>query len=236
MSLFCQKGQVVIPQLSGVTETDGVATGSTQTDIVAVHTPQMESGPGIPFPYQRASPSTRPSSLPILHSHPSTAPHNPCTVPESDAPQELKQFAMSLVDGVLRTVAEQGGETDTKTGKGNGTPLGQGEVKFSVKENEDNAGGSREAMTENGCIPNVESGQDSCEINEGVGNGNSAFEEVIRESGVAAEDTQKSSVSQDENNSCVIISTEPPSTPSSSFEQLDSPNNNQRPIGGNVIQ
>lgn len=236
MSLFCQKGQVVIPQLSSETETDGVATGSTQTDIVAVHTPQMESGPGIPFPYQRTSPSTRPSSLPILQSHPSTASHNPCTALESDAPQELKQFAMSLVDGVLRTVAEKGGETETKTCKGDDTPSDQGKVKFSVKGNEDNAGGSREDMTKNGCILNVESGQDGCEINEGVANGNSAFEEGTRESGVDAEDTQKSSVSQDENNSCVIISTEPPSTPSSPFEQLDSPNNNQRPIEGNVIQ
>lgn len=230
MSLFCQKGQ-----LSSETEMDGLATGSTQTDIIAVHTPQMESGPGIPFPYQRASPSTRPSSLPILQSHPSTASHNPSTVPESDASKELKQFAMSLVDGVLRTVAEQGGETETKTDKGNGTPLDHGNVKVSLKENEDVAGGSRENMTRN-CLPNVENGQGSCENNEGAGNGNSAFEVGIRETGVDAEDTQKIGISQDQNNSCVVISTEPPSTPSSPFEQLDSPNNNQHPIEGNVVQ
>ncbi|XP_021924438.1 centrosomal protein of 97 kDa isoform X2 [Zootermopsis nevadensis] len=235
MSLFCQKGQVIIPQLSNETEIDGVATGSTQTDIIAVHTPQMESGPGIPFPYQRASPSTRPSSLPILQSHPSTAPHNLCSALESDASQELKQFAMSLVDGVLRTVAEQGGETETKTDKRNGTPLGEGEVKFSVKENEDNACGSRE-MTENGCIQNIENDRDGCDVNEGVGTGNSASEENIRESCVDAEDDHKGGVSQDVNSSCMIISTEPPSTPGSPFEQLDSPNNNQHPIKGNVIE
>lgn len=233
MSLFCQKGQVVIPQLTSEAEADDVVTGSTQTDIVAVHTPQMESGPSMPFPYQRAAPSTRPSSLPISQSRLPPALRN-TSAPESDAPQELQQFATSLVDGVLRTVAEQGGETETEIDKRNYTSSDQGEVNFSVEQNQNDADGSREDTTEDGCDTAVENGQEDHEINEGVRNGNSAFDEGSRETAVDAEDTQKSVVSQDENNSCVMIITEPPSTPSSPFEQLDSPNNNQRPIEGNV--
>lgn len=226
MSHFCQKGQ-----LTSETEADS----STQTDIVAVHTPQTESGPGMPFPYQRVAPSSRPSSLPILQSRPPSASRN-TTVPEPDAPQELKQFATSLVDGVLRTVAEQGGETESKTDKGNGSPSNNGEVHVSMKENENGAGISREFITEDGCITVGENGHDICKVNEYMVNGNSASEEGSRQTSVDTEDAQKHGTSQVENNSCVLITTEPPSTPSSPFEQLDSPNNNQRPIEGNGIQ
>jgi hypothetical protein len=218
MSLFCQKGQA--------SEAGGGVSGSTQTDIIAVHTPQMESGPSVPFPYQRAAPSTRPSSLPILQSRTPPAPRNPSAA-EPDAPQELRQYATSLVDGVLRTVAEQGGETDAETDASSD----QGEVNFSVKQNANEADCSREDMTED-----VENGQEDREMNEGTENGHSASDEGSGQTAVDAEDTQKTVVSQDENHSCVKITTEPPSTPSSPFEQLDSPNNNHPPIERNAVQ
>lgn len=227
MSQFCQKGQL---------PSEIEAHSSTQTDIVAVHTPQMESGPGMPFPYQRVSPSTRPSSLPILQSRPPSASRNPSALPEADAPQELKQFATSLVDGVLRTVAEQGGETETETDQGNDGPSNIGEVCVSMKENENGAGFSREFIAEDGCMTVGENGLDICKVNECVVNRNSAFEEGSRPTSVDTEDAQKHGTHQVENNSCVMITTEPPSTPSSPFEQLDSPNNNQRPVEGNGIQ
>ncbi|KAJ9599560.1 hypothetical protein L9F63_009958, partial [Diploptera punctata] len=97
MSMFCQRGlhaEDAEVDVNGLT----ITTGSTQTDIIAVHTPQLES---VPFPYQRSFPSARPSSLPISQSRPTCS-----RSAEPDAPQELKQFATSLVDGVLRTVAE----------------------------------------------------------------------------------------------------------------------------------
>jgi hypothetical protein len=227
MSQFCQKGQ-----LTNETE----AESSTQTDIVAVHTPQMESGPGVPFPYQRVAPSARPSSLPILQTRPPLASRNPSAVPEPDAPQELKQFATSLVDSVLRTVAEQGGETEAETDKGNGPPSNKGEVYVSKKENENGAGFSKEFMMEDGCITVGENGQEIFKVNECMVNGNSAFEEVSGQTFLDAEDAQKRGTSQVGNSSCVMITTEPPSTPSTPFEQLDSPNNNQHPNEGNGIQ
>lgn len=227
MSQFCQKGQL---------PSDTEAHSSTQTDIVAVHTPQMESGPGMPFPYQRVSPSARPSSLPILQSRLPSTSRNPSAVPESDAPQELKQFATSLVDGVLRTVAEHGGETETETDQGNGGPSNVCEVHVSMKENENGAGFCREFITEDGCVTVGEDGLDICKVNECMVNGNSAFEEGSRPTSLDTEHAEKHGMSQVENKSCVMITTEPPSTPSSPYEQLDSPNNNQRPVEGNGIQ
>lgn len=227
MSQFCQKGQLT-------SETE--AESSTQTDIVAVHTPQMESGPGVPFPYQRVAPSARPSSLPILQTRPPLASRNPSALPEPDAPQELKQFATSLVDSVLRTVAEQGGETEAETDKGNGPSSNKGEVYVSKKENENGAGFSKEFMTEDGCITVGENGQEIFKVNECMVNGNSAFEEVSGQTFLDTEDAQKHVTSQVGNSSCVMITTEPPSTPSTPFEQLDSPNNNQHPNEGNGIQ
>ncbi|XP_069676947.1 centrosomal protein of 97 kDa isoform X2 [Periplaneta americana] len=219
MSMFCQKGQVVSSQPVGDSMGDGIGvnTGGTQTDIIAVHTPQMEAGPGMPFPYQRISPSPRPSSLPISQTRPPSCSRNPI---ESEAPQELKKFATSLVDGVLRTVAEQGGET---------SPVDSGEVDDSVKKGEDDTDSSRG----NGCISVVENGHDGCTVNGNVNNENSALEKESRE-GTTVADVEKSNASH-EISPCVVISTEPPSTPSSPFEQLDSPNNNQRPVEGNTV-
>ena len=208
MSMFCQRGlhtEDTDVDSSGLT----ISTGSTQTDIIAVHTPQMESVPGVPFPYQRISPSTRPSSLPISQSRPSCT-RNP---PEPDAPQELKQFATSLVDGVLRTVAEQGGETED-------SPADEVNVKDKEEEGDDS-----KDNTENGCITVIEKEENRCDVTDCKENGCSAFEDAREDSSVSADDNQRN-----ENNPCVVISTEPPSTPSSPFEQLDSPNNNQHPI------
>lgn len=64
-------------------------TTATQTDIVAVHTPQEPQGP--PFP--------RPSSLPL-------------------PPAQLSQYADCLVDGVIKTtvpVLEQDQPLETET-------------------------------------------------------------------------------------------------------------------------
>lgn len=90
LSLLCASQQ---PRRAPSADTAG-----TQTDIVAVHTPQSDSVPG--FPYGRPH---RPSSLPI--SRPSQSPR------DRDQQQSVQQFANSLVDGVLRTVAEQGSDT-----------------------------------------------------------------------------------------------------------------------------
>ena len=212
MSMFCQRG-VHTEDI----EVDGnelmISTGSTQTDIVAVHTPQMESIPGVPFPYQRIFPSTRPSSLPISQSRP-TCSRNPPAPTEPDAPQELKQFATSLVDGVLRTVAEQGGETGSSP-----------DDLISVKDKDEEADDSKDT-TENGCITVIETGGDSCDTTGYEENLNSAFEDAREGPSGNTDDTEENV----ENKPCVIISTQPPSTPGSPFEQLDSPNNNQHPI------
>ncbi|PSN42828.1 hypothetical protein C0J52_14402 [Blattella germanica] len=236
MSMFCQKGQVVPPRLADDIETDGNesanVTGGTQTDIIAVHTPQMESGPGMPFPYQRTSPSTRPSSLPISQSRPPPS-RNPSAPPEPDAPQELKQFATSLVDGVLRTVAEQGGETETEVENETGSPLDD----VNEKSKDEDIFGSKEDITENDCVTVIEKEKSSCcDKEECRENGNSAFEDARQSSIESAELEMQNAETEDENNPCVVISSEAPSTPSSPFEQLDSPNNNQHPIHGNVVQ
>ncbi|XP_072162081.1 centrosomal protein of 97 kDa-like [Bemisia tabaci] len=60
---------------------------STQTDIVAVHTPAEEAK----FPYQKAAPSVRPSTLPLLS-------------------KELSSYANSIVGDVLKRTIEQGTE------------------------------------------------------------------------------------------------------------------------------
>lgn len=60
---------------------------STQTEIIAVHTPQEDR-----FPYQKTAPSCsgsgRPSTLPL-------------------PPPQLTQYADCLVDGVLKTTVAQ---------------------------------------------------------------------------------------------------------------------------------
>ncbi|XP_018564870.1 centrosomal protein of 97 kDa isoform X2 [Anoplophora glabripennis] len=69
---------------------------STQTDIVAVHTPQGEAGKV--FPFQKQQVQSRPSSLPL--------PVYQRKRENSQSNSELQQFAGSLVDGVIKTVSE----------------------------------------------------------------------------------------------------------------------------------
>lgn len=64
---------------------------ATQTEISAVHTPQGENAKNFPFQKQ-----TRPSSLPLP-----VVRHN-----KKEVNSELKQFAGSLVDDVIKTVSE----------------------------------------------------------------------------------------------------------------------------------
>lgn len=75
--------------LSPPTADNGIAT---QTEIVAVHTPQGEAGKLFPFQKQ-----ARPSSLPL-----------PISQRKKDNPiqSELQQYADHLVDGVIKTVSE----------------------------------------------------------------------------------------------------------------------------------
>ncbi|KAF2904946.1 hypothetical protein ILUMI_01227 [Ignelater luminosus] len=70
---------------------------ATQTEISAVHTPQGEAAKMFPFQKQ-----TRPSSLPL----PVSQRGKTQNASVSAANQELKQFAGSLVDGVIKTVSE----------------------------------------------------------------------------------------------------------------------------------
>lgn len=73
---------------------------ATQTEISAVHTPQGEAGKTFPFQKQ-----TRPSSLPLpMSQHKQTN--------NDMANQELKQYAGSLVDGVIKTVSENKSEIE----------------------------------------------------------------------------------------------------------------------------
>jgi centrosomal protein CEP97 len=69
---------------------------ATQTEIVAVHTPQGDAGKTFPFHKQQ----TRPSSLPLPISQRKKEPHN------NSVNSELQQYADNLVDGVIKTVSE----------------------------------------------------------------------------------------------------------------------------------
>ncbi|KAJ8919553.1 hypothetical protein NQ315_002175 [Exocentrus adspersus] len=69
---------------------------STQTDIVAVHTPQGEAAKVFPFHKQQGQ--SRPSSLPL--------PVHQRKRENSQSNAELQQFAGTLVDGVIRTVSD----------------------------------------------------------------------------------------------------------------------------------
>ncbi|CAH0561261.1 unnamed protein product [Brassicogethes aeneus] len=75
---------------------------ATQTEIVAVHTPQGDAGKHFPFQKQ-----TRPSSLPLPVSarkkDGSTSSSNGAN---ASLNSELKTYAGNLVDGVIRTVSE----------------------------------------------------------------------------------------------------------------------------------
>nr|CAD7430634.1 unnamed protein product [Timema monikensis] len=113
---------------------------ATQTDIVAVHTPQSEAG--IQFPYQRTrQTSSRPSSLPIPQRG------VPKTTSDTVAPQEVRQFATSLVDGVMKTVSENRSE------QGDGPDDNSGSVP--------NSGCADQESTDAGTTLGTESGDSS---------------------------------------------------------------------------
>lgn len=123
MSMFCQMPAVSQP--AAISKEMGTAT---QTEIVAVHTPQVgiislilnvkyyrlrcippyflfQGEAGKVFPFQK---TPRPSSLPLPVSQ-----RTKQNSSQTNAPQELKQFAGTLVDGVIKTVAETSMETQT---------------------------------------------------------------------------------------------------------------------------
>lgn len=76
---------------------------ATQTEISAVHTPQGDAGKIFPFQKQM-----RPSSLPLpVSQRKQSTPSNG----EIITNQELKQFAGTLVDGVIKTVSETKSDT-----------------------------------------------------------------------------------------------------------------------------
>ncbi|KAB0798811.1 hypothetical protein PPYR_06691 [Photinus pyralis] len=78
---------------------------ATQTEISAVHTPQGEAAKNFPFQKQ-----TRPSSLPLPVSQcKQNTPNNG----DSLTSQELKQFAGTLVDGMIKTVSENQGDRES---------------------------------------------------------------------------------------------------------------------------
>nr|CAD7598278.1 unnamed protein product [Timema genevievae] len=113
---------------------------ATQTDIVAVHTPQSEAG--IQFPYQRTrQTSSRPSSLPIPQRG------APKTTSDTVTPQEVRQFATSLVDGVMKTVSENRSE------QGDGPDDNSGSVP--------NSGCADQESTDAGTTLGTESGDSS---------------------------------------------------------------------------
>ncbi|KRT78760.1 hypothetical protein AMK59_7731 [Oryctes borbonicus] len=72
---------------------------ATQTEIVAVHTPQGDAGKMFPFQKQ-----IRPSSLPLPVSQRIKKDQSNSN---SNIHMELRQFAGSLVDGVIKTVSEE---------------------------------------------------------------------------------------------------------------------------------
>lgn len=72
---------------------------ATQTEIIAVHTPQGESSKL--FPFQKHQP--RPSSLPLSINQRNNMKKEETT---KAPPAELQKFANTLVDGVIKTVSE----------------------------------------------------------------------------------------------------------------------------------
>lgn len=73
---------------------------ATQTEIIAVHTPQGESSKL--FPFQKHQ--TRPSSLPLSINQRNNIKKDETI--KTAAPTELQKFANTLVDGVIKTVSE----------------------------------------------------------------------------------------------------------------------------------
>ncbi|KAL1506265.1 hypothetical protein ABEB36_005659 [Hypothenemus hampei] len=91
----------VFSQSAGMNQSlqeNGIAT---QTEIVAVHTPQGEAGKIFPFQKQQTHLQSRPSSLPLPVNQ-----RKKENIEGVQANKELRQFAGTLVDGVIRTVSE----------------------------------------------------------------------------------------------------------------------------------
>ncbi|KAK9885668.1 hypothetical protein WA026_012430 [Henosepilachna vigintioctopunctata] len=70
---------------------------ATQTEITAVHTPQGEAAKNFPF-HKQARPSSLPLPVSVRRKENAQQPNN--------SSNDLRQFAGSLVDGVLKTVSE----------------------------------------------------------------------------------------------------------------------------------
>ncbi|KAI4463310.1 protein phosphatase 1 regulatory subunit sds22-related [Holotrichia oblita] len=93
------KFMTIFSQVPGVNQQLKEHATATQTEIVAVHTPQGDAGKMFPFQKQ-----IRPSSLPLPISQKIKKDQaNAC----SNINMELRQFAGSLVDGVIKTVSEE---------------------------------------------------------------------------------------------------------------------------------
>lgn len=183
------------------------ATG-TQTDIIAVFTPQEEN---VTFPYQKGGSSrARPSSLPIpQHRIP---PHRP----NSDAPSEVKQFATTLVDGVLRTVAADAEDV---------APID------SCASDADTSAPTMED-TVNGCVTSTEQeGNPISELDVHLGdsgsNGNVKENDVHSVCQFTSELVEESCMNLQEASNELICKEPPP--PVEDQVEAVSPNNNQQP-------
>ncbi|CAH1991339.1 unnamed protein product [Acanthoscelides obtectus] len=106
------KVMTVFSQTAGINHQLNNENGiATQTEIVAVHTPQGEAAKVFPFQKQ---PQSRPSSLPLpVHQKKKDA--NFQTSNNGVVNAELKQFADSLVESVIKRVAEAQEETEGQT-------------------------------------------------------------------------------------------------------------------------
>uniref|UniRef100_A0A6P7G1V5 Centrosomal protein of 97 kDa n=1 Tax=Diabrotica virgifera virgifera TaxID=50390 RepID=A0A6P7G1V5_DIAVI len=104
------KVMTAFSQTAGINQQlkDGIAT---QTEIIAVHTPQGDAAKS--FPFQKHSNQSRPSSLPLpVHQRKKEVHQNNGNSNNSSAvPSELTQYARTLVDGVIRTVSESNADS-----------------------------------------------------------------------------------------------------------------------------
>ncbi|GJQ84535.1 putative leucine-rich repeat protein [Trypoxylus dichotomus] len=93
------KFMTMFSQVPGINQQLKEHATATQTEIVAVHTPQGDAGKIFPFQKQ-----IRPSSLPLPVSQRIKKDQSNS---HSNINMELRQFAGSLVDGVIKTVSEE---------------------------------------------------------------------------------------------------------------------------------
>ncbi|XP_072385789.1 uncharacterized protein Cep97 [Diabrotica undecimpunctata] len=104
------KVMTAFSQTAGINQQlkDGIAT---QTEIIAVHTPQGDAAKS--FPFQKHSNQSRPSSLPlpVYQRKKEVHQNNGNSNNSSGVPSELTQYARTLVDGVIRTVSESNADS-----------------------------------------------------------------------------------------------------------------------------